>query len=161
ALQAQFAAWQLIAYLAEAVRVADQRGLYQPRRFSPQLGTAVGPRGTELAESLIVNVLRSALDEDTLRKAAAEVLPLETELEDYGVAKASSDAELKGLNSLLADRPILRGLTDRIYIWYDYSCLPQPPRQGDDIDLFVKGLEELSAAQIIGRTSIMLDDADD
>src|SRR5262249_46640502 len=87
--------------------------------------------------------------------------PLETELEDYGVAKASNDAGLKGLNSLLADRPILRSLTDRIYIWYDYSCLPQPPREGDDVDLFFKGLEELSAAQILGRTSIMLDDADD
>jgi hypothetical protein len=37
ALQAQFAAWQLFAYLTEAVRVAEQRGLHQSRRFSPQL----------------------------------------------------------------------------------------------------------------------------
>jgi hypothetical protein len=96
-----------------------------------------------------------------LRKAAAEALMLEPMLEDYGVAKASKDSGLKELNSLLANCPILRGLIKSIYLWYDYSCLPQPPREGEDADLFDKGLEELSAAQIIGRTSIMLDDADD
>jgi len=161
ALQAQFAAWQLLAYLADAVRVADQRGLQQPRHFNPHFGTAVGPRGAKLAEALIVNVLRYTLDADALSKAAAEALSLESELEDYGVAKASKDTMLKELNRLLADRPTLRGLIEHIYLWYDYSCLPQPPREGADVDLFVKGLEELPAAQIIGRTSIMLDDADD
>lgn len=159
--QAQFAAWQLVAYLAEAVRVADQRGLHQSRRFSPQLGRAVGPRGTDLAESLIVNVLRFALDADKLREAAAETLPLEPVLDDYGVANAAKDAGLGDLNRLLADRPILRSLIDHVYLWYDYSCLPQPPREADDADLFVKGLEELPAAQSLGRTAIMLDDADD
>jgi hypothetical protein len=161
ALQARFTAWQLFAHLAEAVRVADQRGLHQPRRFSSELGKAVGPRGTDIAESLIVNVLRFALDGDTLHKAAAEVLPLEAELEDFGVANATKDVGLKELNRILGDHPILGALTDRIFIWYDYSCLPQPPRDGSDVDLFMKGLEELAAAQIIGRTSIMLDDADD
>jgi len=159
-LQAQFAAWQMIAYLAEAVRVADQRGLHRPRRFYPPLGITLGPRGTDLAESLIVNVLRFALDADTLRKAAEETLSLEMDLADYGIAKASRDVGLKELNSLLADRPILRSLTERIYIWYDYSCIPQLPREGEDVDLFIKGLGELSVAQIIGRTAIMLDDAD-
>lgn len=159
--QARFTAWQLIAYLAEAVRVADQRGLHQPRRFSAQIGVAVGPHASELAESLIVNVLRTSLDEERLQQAAAEALSLESELEDYGVAKASTDSGLKALNGLLAGCPILRGLLAHIFLWYDYSCLPQPPREGDDLDLFVKGLEELSAAQIIGRTAIMLDDADD
>ena len=161
ALQARFAAWQLVAYLAEAVRVADQRGLHQARRFSPRLGAAVGPRGTDLAESLIVNVLRPALDAAALRTAAGEVLSLEAMLEDFGVAKATGDAGLDELRSLLADRPTLRGLAERVYVWYDFSCLPQPPREGDDAERFVKGLRELVAAQIIGRTAIMLDDAED
>jgi hypothetical protein len=50
----------------------------------------------------------------------------------------SNDAGLKELNRLLAERPTLRTLTDRIYVWYDYSCLPQPPRDGPDADLFLK-----------------------
>jgi hypothetical protein len=74
----------LIAFLTEAVRVAHQRGLHQPRRFSPQLGQPVGPRGSELAESLIVNVLRFSLDADTLRQAAAEALALESTLQGPG-----------------------------------------------------------------------------
>ena len=159
--QARFAAWQVVAHLVQAVRVADQRGLHQPRRFSAQLGQPVGPRGTTLAESLIVNVLRFALDEESLRRAAAEVASLEGELEDYGVARAATDDGLTGLRSLLADRPLLRQLTERIHLWYDYSCLPQVPRDGEDIPLFVQGLKELSAAQIIGRTVIMLDEAQD
>ncbi len=161
ASQAQFAAWQLIAHLTEAVRIAHQRGLHEPRQFSSNLGIAVGLHGTKLAESLIVNVLRFLLDSNTLQEATAEILSLETVLEDYGIAKALKDAGLKELNSLLADRPILSSLSEHIYIWYDYSCLPQPPLEGDEIDLFKKGLEEFTAAQILGRTSIMLDDADD
>jgi hypothetical protein len=157
-LQAQFAAWQMIAYLAEAVRVADQRGLHTPRRFHPGMGITLGPRGADLAESLIVNVLRFALDADTLRKAAEETLSLEMDLADHGIAKAAKDVGLKELNGFLADRPILRTLTERIYIWYDYSCIPQVPREGGDVDLFIKGLGELSAAQAVGRTAIMLDD---
>lgn len=159
--QARFAAWQLVAHLVQAIRVADQRGLHQPRRFSAQLGQAVGPRGTTLAEALIVNVLRFALDEESLRQAAVEVASLEEELEDHGVARAETDNGLAGLRSLMADRPLLRRLTERIHLWYDYACLPQPPREGEDIPLFVQGLKELSAAQIMGRTVIMLDDAQD
>lgn len=161
ARQAQFFAWQLVAHLAEAVRVARQRGLHQARRFSTQLGQPVGPRGSDLSEALIVNLLRLALDDELLNDAAAEALSLEADLEDYGVARASRDTGLIELNRLLADLPVLRALTDRIYVWYDYSCLPQPPREGADGALFVKGLEELSPAQILGRTIIMLDDADD
>ncbi|MGJ7506445.1 hypothetical protein [Variovorax sp. GT1P44] len=159
--QARFAAWQLVAHLVQAVRVAEQRGLHQPRRFSAQLGQPVGPRGTPLAEALIVNVLRFALDETSLRQAAVEVAWLEEALEDLGVARAATDDRLAGLRELLADRPILRRLTERIHLWYDYACLPQPPREGEDIPLFVQGLKELSAAQIMGRTVIMLDDAED
>ena len=161
ARQARFAAWQLIAYLAEAVRVAQQRGLHQPRRFSTQLGRPVGPRGSSLAEALIVNVLRFVLDDDSLAAAAAEALSLETVLENYGVTSASQDTDLERLRHLLAERPALRALTDHVFLWYDYSCLPQPPRAPDEVPLFVKGLEELAAAQILGRTAIMLDDADD
>ena len=161
ALQARFAAWQMIAYLVEAIRVAGRRGLHQPRRFSPMLGQPVGPRGTGLAESLIVNLLRSALDEDSLRQAVVEAQTLEADLADYGVERARHDEGLERLNGLLAERPLLRALSERIFLWYDYSCLPQPPREPADQELFVRGLQELSAAQVIGRTSIMLDDADD
>jgi hypothetical protein len=159
--QAQFAAWQLIAYLLEAVRVADQRGLRQPRRFSRQFGLGVGLRGTPIAESLIVNVLRHALDENSLKSAAAEAASLEAEFADYGVGHAARDTSLAHLRELLAQRPALRALTERMYIWYDYACLPQPPREGADEALFTKGLNELTAAQLLGRTVIMLDDADD
>ena len=161
ARQARFAAWQLMAYLAEAVRVAHQRGLHRPRRFSAQLGRPVGPRGTSLAEALIVNVLRFVLDDESLAAAAAEALSLETVLENHGATSASTDTHLERLRHVLAERPALRGLTEHIFIWYDYTCLPQPPRAPDDVPLFLKGLEELAAAQILGRTAIMLDDADD
>src|SRR5262249_40450746 len=154
ALRAGLAAWQLTAYLAEAVRVADQRGLHQPRRFSGLLGRPVGPRGADLAEALIVNVLRFELTEDTLRTAAAEVRSIEAALEQYGVPRAVGDVGLAELKGLLAEGPTLRALMDRVFVWYDYSCLPQPPRAPEDVPLFVKGLEQLTAAQIMGRTVI-------
>jgi hypothetical protein len=161
AIQARFAAWQLVAHLAEAVRVADQRGLHRSRRFSPHIGTPIGPRGAELAEALIVNVLRFVLNDDDLRVAADEARSIELALDCYGVTQATGDIGLAALKTLLADRPVLRRLIDRVFVWYDYSCLPQPPREPEDVPLFKAGLQQLSAAQIVGRTAIMLDDADD
>lgn len=159
--QAQFAAWQLIGHLVEAVRVARQRGLHQPRRFSQHLRAGVGVRGTPVAESLIVNMLRFALDADSLEIAAAEAASLEAQFEDYGVLHAAQDTSLTKLRELLEPCVALRSLAERIYVWYDYACLPQPPREDADEALFVKGLAELSAAQLLSQTVIMLDDADD
>jgi hypothetical protein len=55
----------------------------------------------------------------------------------------------------------LTALADRIHVWYDYSCIPQAPREAADEALFVAGLKELAACQILGRTVILLDDAED
>jgi hypothetical protein len=110
---------------------------------------------------LIVNLLRKSLNDELLGLAAAEARDLETVLEDYGVNKAVTDSGLQELNTLLGERPVLRSLCECIFLWYDYSCIPQPPREADDVPLFHKGLQELSAAQLISRSVIMLDDADD
>ncbi len=56
--QARFAAWQIVGHLCDAIRVADCRGLNEPRRFSPLLNVNVGISGSDLAESLLMNVLR-------------------------------------------------------------------------------------------------------
>lgn len=159
--QASYAAWQLVGHLCDAVRVAGRRGLHEPRRFNPLAGFVIGVAGSELAEALLVNVLRAALDDDGLREALAEIAPLERELADFGVARAAADTRLAGLRELLAPRPRLTALVDRIHVWYDYSCIPQAPREPADEPLFVAGLKELAACQILGRTVILLDDAED
>jgi len=159
--QARYAAWQLVAHLCDALRAAGRRGLHEPRRYNPLTGFAVGVAGSELAEALLVNVLRAALDDDGLREALAEIAPLERELADFGVARAAADTDLAGLRELLAPRPRLTALVDRIHVWYDYSCIPQAPREAADDALFVAGLKELAACQILGRTVILLDDAED
>jgi hypothetical protein len=46
-------------------------------------------------------------------------------------------------------------------LWYDYSCLPQPPRTPAEETLFRQGLNSLVACQMLGHTLILLDDAED
>ncbi|HET6533352.1 MAG TPA: hypothetical protein VFH03_22425 [Actinoplanes sp.] len=159
--QARFTAWQLVALLCEAVNVAGLRGLHTPRRLHPALGFELGAAGSDLAEALLVNLVRPVLDEDRLRAALAEVSTLEAETADYGVAQADADTGLRRLAAALAERPVLRELVGRIQLWYDYSCLPQPPRDAADQRLFEKGLEQLTGCQILGRTVVLLDDAED
>lgn len=159
--QARFTAWQFVAHLCEAVRVAELRGLHEPRVASRALGFVVGIAGAPLAEALLVNVLRPALHETTLRAAVAEVSPLEADTTDFGVSHAESDEGLARLRGLLADRPVLSGLIDRIYVWYDFSCVPQPPRDGADEQLFRETLANLNAYQVLGRTAVLLDEAED
>jgi hypothetical protein len=158
--QAQFAAWQLFAYLCEGIRVAQLRGLHQPRQQSV-IGPAFGAHGSGLAESMIVNVLRLVLDSDSLDRAAAEATSIRKLTRDHGVMAAAADPGLGNLRAVLAQRPALAALLARISVWYDYSCLPQPPRTDDEDTLFHQGLAALNPCQILGITLVLLDDAED
>lgn len=160
-VQAQTVAWQLIIYLSEAIRVAKQRGLHQPRKFNIAMGIAVGVAGSELAESILVNVLRYNLDEDTLNTAFEEAESLPLLEEDYGIKETVKDKGLVQLKLLLDNRPVLKSLCDKILIWYDYSCMPQRPFMKDEEAIFLKTLEKLNVIQLIAQTAIMLEDADD
>jgi hypothetical protein len=160
-LQARVTAWQLFAYLCDAIRIAHLRGLHQPRRRNPLVGAVVGVAGTELAESLLVNILRRVLSDDEVVQAMEEVRVLDTLIEDYGVATATRDDDLDELAGALDSSPVLRTLVDRIFVWYDYSCLPQPPRTDAEETLFRQGLEALNACQVLGRTVVLLDEAED
>lgn len=159
--QARFAAWQIVGHLCEAIRVADCRGLNEPRRLNPLFGFNVGISGSDLAESLLVNVLRPSLDERSLATVVEEVESLGELDNNYGVAAARDDIGLRRLNEILANRPNIRALLARIYVWYDYSCFAQPPRSETDERLFQQGLRHLDLAQVLGRTAILLDDTED
>jgi hypothetical protein len=159
--QATFVAWQLVAAMCEAVRVAHERGLQAPRQFSPDIGSVVGIAGSELAEALLVNVLRPALDEHTVAAAAAEIAAIDAVMADAGVAAARDDIGLTRLRAILDERPILSSLVDRVLVWYDYACIPQAPRDEADQAIFRDGLEYLLAIQVVARTVIVLDEADD
>src|SRR5262245_3535238 len=160
--QARLVAWQLLGRLCDAIRVASLRGLGGPRRFNPLLGVNVGPHGSDLAESLLVNVLRPALDDELLEQARKEAASLGDVLGgDSGVRTAHADAGLTRLAEVVGERPLLAALLDRIHVWYDYSCLPQPPRTDEEETLFRDGLEHLVAFQIVGRTAVVLEEAED
>jgi hypothetical protein len=160
-LQAAFIAWQLFSYLCEAVRIARYRGLNQPRLQSPLLGIAVGISGSELADALIVNVLRPMLDEASLERLWGEAKSIESLVEDYGVEAAASDIGLGQLRKVLDERPLLSSILARIHIWYDYACMPQPPRVPEEETVFRHALENLVPIQIVGHTVVLLDDAED
>ncbi|RYE42526.1 MAG: hypothetical protein EOP24_32335 [Hyphomicrobiales bacterium] len=159
--QARYAAWQLVGHLCDALRVAGQRGLHAPRRFNATAGFVVGIAGSELAEALLVNLLRPVLAEATLALALQEIAPLERELADRGVRLAAEREGFARLRALLADRPVLASLVERIYVWYDFSCLPQAPRDEADEELFGAGLQHLVAFQMLGRTVVLLDETED
>ncbi|HKI00784.1 MAG TPA: hypothetical protein VKK31_02275 [Thermoanaerobaculia bacterium] len=160
-VQAAFLAWQLFSHLCEAVRVAQYRGLRQPRTRSTALGFAIGITGSELAEALIVNVLRMRLDDAAVEPAWDEARSVENLTQDYGTTAAASDAGLVQLRQLLADRPLLASLLSRVYVWYDYACLPQTPRTPEDETLFRQGIENLVPIQVLGHTVVLLDEAED
>jgi len=54
--------WQTVAHLCQAVSVATRRGLHEPRKFFPGIAAAMGMDTSDLAEALIVNVLRFGLN---------------------------------------------------------------------------------------------------
>jgi len=159
--QAAFLAWQMFAHLCDAVRIARYRGLDQPRLRSLSLGFTVGISGSDLSESLLVNVLRPSLDEPLLATAWTEARGLQSLTEDKGVAAATADVGLARLQSVIADCPTLARLVDRIHIWYDYACMPQAPRTPDDDALFRQGLQSLVPIQLLGHTIVLLDETED
>jgi len=160
-VQARFFAWQFVSYLCEALEVAADRGCDQPRRASTVLHRPIGRFGSELAESLVMNVVRSNVDAARLAKAMVEIAEAGDRLEDRGSTAADADVALPELRALLERMPVVRDLVQRSFVWYDYSCLPQSPRAAEDEPLFRQGLEHLNHIQVMGATAILLDEVDD
>ncbi|MBV1853794.1 hypothetical protein [Catellatospora tritici] len=159
--QACVLAWHLLSAVCEAVRVAHLRGLRRPRRRSTILGLPIGMAGTELAEAVVVNVLRPLLDDDALAVLYTEVSALDALTADRGLAAALADPGLSRLREIVAASQLLRAVLDRIMLWYDYACLPQRPHaDAQEVREVEQGLRELRAYQLIGRTVVMLDDVD-
>ncbi len=159
-LQASLLGWQLFAHLAEAVRVAARRGLSTPRKYSPVFNCAIGPQGSALAESILVNVLRPGVTDAYVRELVPRLEPLEPLLEGYGVSSALQRRSLSALRQAVNDLPAMRALTDRVMIWYDFSCLPQEPRTEPEQAEFEEGLRRLHHFQWLGRTVVLLDRAE-
>ncbi|MGW7053561.1 hypothetical protein [Streptomyces sp. NPDC054887] len=160
--QARLVAWHLFDSLCEAVRVAHRRGLRIPRRVAPAaMHMPVGPAGSDLAECLLVGVLRETLDDTSLLPVAGEVDRVGVEAVESGAAQASADVGLRRLRALLDDMPSLRPLLERIHLWYDFSCMPQTPRSPEEDALFQRTLKSLSLLQFAGRTLVLLDDVAD
>lgn len=127
--QARLVAWHLVASMCEAVRVAHRRGLHTPRQVaSAAMNMPVGVAGSDLAECLLVGVLREVLDDASLAPVAQELEQVGMDAVELGAAEASEDIGLEHLSALLDALPALRPLLERIHIWYDYTCVPQAPR---------------------------------
>jgi hypothetical protein len=159
--QAALLAWQMFAHLCEAVRVARIRGLHASCKFVYRMSSPVGPSGSSLAEALLVNVLRLATDDSLIEQAWHEALAVEHLTAAYGVATADQDVGLTKLSDVVRKHSVLRSLCERIFLWYDYSCMPQEPRSAEDERLFRQALPHLPSMQLLGRTAILLDDAED
>jgi hypothetical protein len=160
--QARLVAWHLVASMCEAVRVAHRRGLHTPRQVAPAaMHMPVGVAGSDLAECLLVGVLREVLDDTSLAPVAQELERVGMDAVELGAAEASEDIGLERLSALLVALPALRPLLERIHIWYDYTCVPQAPRTPEEQVLFRKTLESLFLLQFAGRTLVLLDDVAD
>ena len=159
--QARFLAWQLFAAVCEAIEIVRDRGLSATRQASPLLNVPVGRFGSRLAESLVVGLLQPGLDDTQVQKAADEVAACDSDLVDRGSSMADRDTDLRQLREWLSTMPIVRGLLDKVFIWYDYSCLPQAPRSEEDEPLFRDGLAHLNHVQVLGATVILLDEIDE
>jgi hypothetical protein len=158
---ARFLSWQIVGHLCEAIRIASLRGLDSPRAFSRMLGFAMGIHGSDLAESLIVNVLRHNLDEASLEEARKEVIGIEDRLDDHGLAEAVAEDAMPRLRKTLEQCPVLTALLECIFVWYDYSCMPQAPRTEEEDREFREGLQSLIAIQAMSRTLVLLDGVED
>ncbi|MDI3417583.1 hypothetical protein [Streptomyces luteolus] len=160
--QARLVAWHLVASMCEAVRVAHRRGLHTPRQVAPAaMNMPVGVAGSDLAECLLVGVLREVLDDTSLAPVAQELERVGMDAVELGAAEASDDIGLERLSALLDALPALRMLLERIHIWYDYTCVPQAPRSPEEQGLFRRTLESLFLLQFAGRTLVLLDDVAD
>lgn len=155
--EASLLAWQLIDHLCEAVLIASRRGLHEPRQFVPNVGQFIGLAGRELAELLIVNVLRPRLNETQVALAATEAAVFESHLGTGVIETASADIGLGLLRALLAQAPVMCSITESLCLWYDFASLPQAPRSADDEDVFQAGLRNLGPMQMMGNTVVLVD----
>lgn len=155
--EASLLAWQLIDYLCEAVLVASRRGVHAPRQYAPALGQFIGLAGRELAETMIVNVLRPRLTGNEIVDAAAEVAGFETHIAAGVLDAAGADVGLGSLRGLLERAPVLRRLAEGVCLWYDFASLPQAPRNAADEAVFQAGLRNLGPMQMMGSTLVLVD----
>ena len=111
--QAAAVAWQWVASVIEAIWVRAARGADGARLRSDFGHVVVGPHGSELAESIVVNLLASVHDEafEALEREAASFDDVEG---DCGVGPARADVGLARLRERLAGSPVLRSLTSRL-----------------------------------------------
>ncbi|MFJ6615508.1 hypothetical protein ACIQPT_35115 [Streptomyces sp. NPDC091289] len=160
--QARLVAWHLVVSMCEAVQVAHRRGLHTPRQVAPAaMNMPVGLAGSDLAECLLVGVLREVMDEMSLAPVAREVEQVGMDALELGASEASEDIGLERLSALLGALPALPPLLERIHLWYDYTCMPQAPRTSAEEQLFRSTLESLFLLQFAGRTLVLLDDVAD
>jgi hypothetical protein len=162
-VQARLLTWQLVAHVCDAVRTAYRRGLHVPRRRHGGIGSAVylGFASSTLGESIIVNLMRQTLDDDLLAELWQEVESFRDDWRDGGLWGARQDPSLRILNELLAERPLLTQLLGRVHLWYDYSCIPQPPRTAEEDELFHQCLANLEMYQAHAKTAVLLEDIGD
>lgn len=153
--QAALVAWQTLGHLVNALWVGAARGLHAPRKRSPIGGGYVGVSGSELAESILVNLLRH-LPEGEFAALVTEAEQFDDVVGDFGAGLALGDIGLQRLRARLQKAPSIREVLGRFRLWYDYSCMPQHPRTADEQKRFEIILNRLGAIQALGRTAVLL-----
>ena len=150
--QAAAVAWQWVANVIEAIWVRAARGARGARLRSDAGQAIVGPHGSELAESIVVNLLASLDDEEfgALEREAASFEDVEG---DRGVGHAREDVGLSRLRERLAETPALRSLTSRLRLWYDFNCLPQHPRTEAEQAEFERVLQSYGGECAVNQAS--------
>ena len=158
--QAAAVAWQLVAEVVEAIWVCAARGNPGMRLRSAAGHVHIGPTGSEVAESIVVNLLASVGEHavgDLVRQAE-----LFNDIEaDRGVRQASQDTGLKTLRARIAKTPAIQELLSRVWLWYDFNCMPQHPRTPLEQERFEAMLRQQGLIQMMGRTTVLLDDIAD
>ena len=157
--QAAAVAWQMVAEAVEAIWVRAARG-EEPRRRSRFGHTHVGPRGSELAESILVNLLQS-VDENDFAALVREAESFDDIEADRGVRFAIEGGGLARLRARLSGTPAIRKFLSRFRLWYDFTCMPQQPRTEAEQARFELMLQRQTVVQALGRTAVLLDDIAD
>ena len=157
--QAAIVTRRMIGALCEAIRTAAQRGLHTSRLVMESVGgIPVGPAGSLLAEAIVVNVLREAFDDATLALAVEEAERLESALGDPDEDQDSAGLDFAALRSAVRAAPTIGPLLRRVHLWYDYSCMPQPPRDAAAEQLFRAMLANMDTVQACGPILVLFDD---
>jgi hypothetical protein len=151
--------WQFFLALIDAVRVAHSRGLDAPRLMIDFGSAYVGIYGSDLTEAMVVNLLRPTLDDDGLRRLWPEVEALGLFPVQRRAAALPPEQRLDRIRSALDASPRLRARFDQLFIWYDYSCLPQEPRSTAEKAQLEALLQELLTTLHVGTPVLMMSDA--